>query len=47
MAKTHGLLELLSTLILSTFDSIVKINKTTLVDINICLQHAQEKIDFL
>lgn len=47
MEKNHGLLELLSTLILSTDGSTVKVNKNTLRDIQKSLQYAQEKIDFL
>ena len=47
MEKNHGLLELLSTLILSTDGSKVKVNKNTLRDIQKSLQYAQEKIDFL
>lgn len=41
MEKNHGLLELLSTLILSTDGSIVKVNKNTLKDIQKSLQYAQ------
>ena len=47
MEKIHGLLELLSTLILSTDGSTVKVNKNTLRDIQKSLQYAQEKINFL
>ena len=47
MEKNHGLLELLSTLILSTDGSIVEVNKNTLKDIQTSLQLAQETIEFL
>jgi len=47
MEKIHGLLELLSTLILSTGGSTVKVSKDTLRDIQTSLQHAQENIAFL
>jgi len=47
MDKIHGLLELLSTLILSTGESTIKISKDTLFDIQTCLQYTQEKIEFL
>lgn len=40
-------LNLLSTLILSIIEDIVKISKTILSDIQTCLQDAQEKIEFL
>ena len=47
MEKIHGLLELLSTVILSTSGSIVKVNKDTLRDIQTSFQHEQENIAFL
>jgi len=40
-------LKLLNTLIYSTIDGMVKVSKETLFDIKICLQNAQENIDFL
>lgn len=47
MAKVDEVVELLNTLIQSTIEDIVKTNKATLANIKICLQHAQNKIDFL
>lgn len=47
MEKINGLLELLSTLILSTGGRTIKISKDTLRDIQTSLQHAQENIAFL
>ena len=47
MAKLERTLELLRTLIMSTANSTVKINKASLSDIQTCLQYAQEKIEFL
>lgn len=47
MEKTHVLLELSSTLILSSSGSTVKVSKYTLKDIQTALQQAQEKIEFL
>jgi len=47
MANIEKLLELLKKLIHSTIPNIVKISKTTLADIQICLKDAHEKIEFL
>ena len=47
MAKLERILELLRTLIMSTANNTVKINKASLSDIQTCLQYAQEKIEFL
>lgn len=49
MDKRTKLLKFLDTLILSIVESedTIKINKTTLADIQTCLQDAQEKIEFL
>lgn len=47
MAKIDTLLELLRTLIITTIESTIKINKDYLFEIQTCLQYAQEKIDFL
>ena len=47
MGKLYGVLELLNTLIHSSVENIVNINKDTLCDIQSCLRNAQEKIDFL
>ena len=47
MAKLERILELLRTLIMSTANSTVKINKSSLSDIQTCLQYAQEKIEIL
>ena len=47
MDRIDDVLKLLSNLILSTVDEMVKINKTSLFNIKICLQNAQENIEFL
>ena len=47
MAIVYEVLESLETLIQYATGDTIKINKTTLVDIQICLQNAQEKIEFL
>jgi len=47
MNQIGNLLELLRTLIMSTTKSIINISKETIFDIQTCLQHTQEKIDFL
>ena len=47
MAHIDPLLELLKTIIMSTIESIVKVSKDTLTNIQISLQDAQENIDFL
>ena len=46
MARIDNLLELLRTLIAPIVESTVKINKDTLSEIRICLQNAQENIEF-
>ena len=43
----YEVLEFLKTIIQSTTNDTVKIKKSSLADIRICLQNAQEKIDFL
>ena len=47
MDRIDDVLKLLNNLILSTVDEMVKINKTSLSNIKICLQNAQENIEFL
>ena len=47
MAKLERILELLRTLIASTADSAIIINKEIIADIQKCMQNAQEKIEFL
>ena len=47
MTRLDNALELLNTLIHSTVDEMVKINKTYLFNIKVCLQNAQENIEFL
>jgi len=47
MARTSEVLQFLKTLILSTVDDTLQISKGSLLDIQTCLQNAQEKIDFL
>ena len=47
MTRLDNALELLNTLIHSTVDEMVKINKTSLSNIKICLQNAHENIEFL
>ena len=47
MARINEVLEFLKTLILSTTHDTLKISKVSLTDIQVCLQNAQEKIDFL
>jgi len=46
MKTIHGLLEFLGTIIMYTTDNTIEINKTTLVDIQTCLQNTQEKNRF-
>lgn len=47
MMKIHGLLELVSTPIVSTAESTIKISEDALFDIQTCWQNAHEKIEFL
>jgi len=47
MARISEVLEFLKTLILSTTHDTLKVSKVSLTDIQVCLQNAQEKIDFL
>ena len=47
MARINEVLEFLKTLILSTTHDTLKVSKVSLTDIQVCLQNAQEKIDFL
>ena len=47
MVKIHGLLELLSTLIISMGGDTIKITRDTLSNIKFCLQDAHENIEFL
>lgn len=47
MVRLDDFLKILSTLILSTIEDTVKINKTIISDIQTCLQDAQENIEFL
>lgn len=47
MALIGDVLGLLNTLIHSTIDEMVNITKDNLFDIKICLQNAQDKIEFL
>lgn len=47
MTQVGNLLDLLRTLIMTTTESTININKETLFDIQTCLQDTQEKIDFL
>jgi len=42
-----GILELLNNLIHSIVDITIMIDKAILIDIKLCLQNAQEKIEFL
>ena len=46
MARINGVLEFLKSLILSTTHDKLKVRKVSLIDIQVCLQNAQEKIDF-
>ena len=46
MDRMDDVLKLLNNLIHSTIDEMVKINKTCLSNIKICLQNAQENIEF-
>ena len=47
MGSLYGVLELLNTLIHSSVENIVEINKDSLFEMQTCLQYAQEQIDFL
>lgn len=47
MDQMDDVLKILNNLIHSTVDEMVKINKTSLSNIKMCLQNAQEKIEFL
>ena len=47
MAKINESLELLSNLIHSNVDDVIKMRKHALCNIQSCLQDAQEKIEFL
>ena len=47
MAPIRAILDLVDNLILSTMDNTVKISIGSLLEIQACLQNAQEKIDFL
>ena len=47
MARINEVLEFLRTLILSTTHDTLKVSKVSLTDIQVCLQNAPEKIDFL
>lgn len=47
MDRIDDVLKLLNSLILSIVDEMVKINKTSLSNIKICLQNAHENIEFL
>ena len=47
MGKAYEVLEFLKILIESTTNDTVKINKSSLADIRICMKMAQEKIEFL
>lgn len=47
MARINKVLEFLKTLVLSTTHDTLKANKVSLIDIQVCLQNTQEKIDFL
>ena len=47
MARITEILEFLKTLILSSNHDTLKVNKFSLTDIQVCLQNAQEKINFL
>ena len=47
MAKINEALELMSNLIHSNVDDVIKMSKDALCNIQICLQDAQEKIEFL
>jgi len=47
MGRLYGVLELLNTLIHSSVENIVEINKDSLFEMQTCLQDAQEHIDFL
>lgn len=47
MVRITELLELLNTLIHSNVHDTIEIGKITLTDIQICLQDAHEKIEFL
>ena len=47
MDRIDDVLKLLNNLILYIVDEMVKINKTSLSDIKICLQNAHENIEFL
>ena len=46
MARISEVLEFFKTLILSTNHDTLKVGKVSLTDIQVCLQNAQEKIDF-
>lgn len=47
MAKSIQLLKILNNLILSSTEDMVQINKSTLADIQVHIQHAHETIEFL
>jgi len=47
MARITEILEFLKTLIHSSTHDILKVSKVSLTNIQVCLQNAQEKIDFL
>jgi len=47
MAKINEVLEFLKTLMLSTTHDTLKVSKVSLIDIQVCLQNAQEKLVFL
>ena len=47
MARSNEVLEFLKTMILFTTHDTLKVRKVSLTDMQVCLQHAQEKIDFL
>jgi len=47
MEKINEVLEVLKTLILSTNNDTLKVNKVSLIDIQVYLQNAKDKIDFL
>jgi len=47
MARINEVLEFLKTLILSATHDILKVTKVSLTNIQVYLQNAQDKIDFL
>ena len=47
MARINEVLEFLKTLILSTNHDTLKFSKASLTNIQVCVQNAQENIDFL